>query len=73
MPGRASLGIAPDDKYYYPAHVEYGHPLVRGGRIVGHVPPKSYIRSTVNANEDTELRTIGTDIGKGIDLEWAKR
>lgn len=64
MPERHLLGIDPGDKYYYPAHVEYGH---------GGVPPNPYIRGTVNAMEAAEFRKIGADIGKGIEKKAAKR
>lgn len=63
LPERALLGIPADAEFYYPAIVEYG----RKG-----VPPKSYIRSTVNENEAAELQTMGTDIGKGIEREAAR-
>lgn len=48
--------------------VEYGHTTPQGG----FVQPKPFIRSTVNAIEDEELRRIGKDIGSGIE-QAAKR
>lgn len=60
LPTREELGIAPDDPYYYPAAVEYGH---------SRAPAKRFIRNAVNDHEAEELRMIGTDIGKGIERE----
>lgn len=64
MPIRSLVGVAPGDKYYWPAHVEYGH---------GNVPPNPYIRGTVNAMEAAEFRKIGSDIGRGIEKKAAKK
>lgn len=63
MPGRADVGIDPKDPYYYPRHVEYGHPGVA---------PRPYIRSAVDRNRDSELAKIGADIGKGTEKVAAK-
>ncbi len=62
-PERSLLGIDPKDKYYYPWAVEYGH---------DNVPPKSFIRSTVNENERREFDQQRRDIVKGVSAEWAK-
>jgi hypothetical protein len=72
LPTRDELGIPEDDRGYYPTAVEYGHDLVRGGRVVGHVPPHSYMRAAVDENVDTEFRQIGADLGKGIPKEAAR-
>ena len=40
---REQLGIAADDKYYYPAAVEYGH---------GNVPARSYLRGPMDQHRE---------------------
>lgn len=62
-PTRDALGIAPDDPYYYPYSVEFGH---------GSVEPKPFIRPAVDENKTQSLYEIGQDIGKGIEREAMK-
>lgn len=64
LPSREALGIDPGDKYYYPYAVEFGH--------VG-ADAKPFIRPAVDENKDESLRSIGTDIGKGIERQARKR
>lgn len=63
FPSREILGIAPEDKSYYPAAIEYGH---------DGVPAHPHVRPAVDDNIDAERRKIGRDIGKAIERE-AKR
>lgn len=43
-PTRAKLGISPEDKGYYPAHLELGHKTASGGQVAA----RSYLRSTAD-------------------------
>lgn len=63
FPTREALGISPDDPYFYPAAVEYGHPRA---------PAKAPIRTAVNSRTPTELAIIGREIGTGIEREAMK-
>lgn len=68
LPERHLLGIGDTDANYYPAFVEYGHgPPGSKGSGRKDVAPRSFIRSTVDADRKTEHRRIGEDIGKGIE------
>lgn len=73
MPYREDLGIAADDKGYYPSAIEYGAPdrQTRGGSPN---PLREFapIRKTVNAVQAAELKRIGDDIGNGILLVSGK-
>ena len=61
LPSRAALGIEAEAKGYYPLHVEFGHSKgIHGGTV----PPKSYLRSTVNEERASENQKIGREIGK---------
>lgn len=63
-PTREALGIAPDDPYYYPYAVEFGH--------VG-AEAKPYIRPAIDEHKDKSYKDIGDDIGKGIEREALKK
>lgn len=63
FPTREELGIAPNDKNFYPAAVEYGHPGAA---------PKPFIRPAIDDHKDKSLRDIGNDIGAGIVKEALK-
>ena len=63
MPTREEVNIAPDDEYYYPFHVEYGH---------GSVPAHSYIRRTVDTVVGDELRIVARRLGEEITKEALK-
>jgi len=63
LPPREELGIDPDDKFYYPAAVEYGH---------GNVPPKSFLRAAVDDNEERIKKHLARLIGEGIEREAAR-
>lgn len=63
MPPRDRLAMDPNDKYYYPTHVEYGH---------GNVPPHSYIRKPVDANANQWRNRVGQFMGTAIETEAKK-
>lgn len=63
LPSRASLGISPGDKWYYPAILEYGSPTMTA---------KSPIRRAVNQNQDREQGKLVRDISKGIKNQWKR-
>ena len=65
MPTRAELGIPADAEGYYPYVLEYG---TSDGRI----PPRRFIRGTVDANKDVEWAAIGKEIGAAIEKEARK-
>lgn len=66
MPTRAELGIASDDKFYYPAVAEYGSP-----DDPERYPAYAPIRSTVNRMQGREMGAIGQKIAKGVERQWA--
>lgn len=57
---REELGIAPDDKSFYPASVEYGH---------GNVPAHPYLRPAMDANRERAKGIITRHIRAGIVAE----
>lgn len=83
-PDRDELGIAPDDPYFYPFAIEYGHAAAGSGTYAGgggkrvrktaskDVPAIPHVRPAVDDNKATEHALIGRDIGRGIKRE-AKR
>lgn len=60
---RAELGIDPDDRYYYPAHVELGH---------GSVPAIPYLRGALDSKAQEALRIIQREAWNGISAEARK-
>ena len=52
--------------------VEFGHALVRGGKVIGHVPAKPFMRPAWDTNKGGVLRTIGREIGPRIEKEAAR-
>ena len=36
------------------------------------IPPRGFIRRTVDVNKQAEVKLIGRDIGTGIEKEWAR-
>lgn len=64
MPTRDQMGIAPGGKWYYPAHVEYGH---------GNVPAKSYIRKPIDENAQMFHTEVGRALGAQIEAEAKKK
>jgi HK97 gp10 family phage protein len=63
-PERSALGIASDDKYYYPYAVEFGH--IGAG-------PKPFIRPAIDQHKSKSIHDIGQDIGKGIERQARKK
>jgi hypothetical protein len=63
FPERDHLGITPDDPYYYPTAVEYGH---------GSVDAYPYMRPAIDEHKASEYRLIARDIGKGIEKQAGK-
>jgi hypothetical protein len=62
-PTREALGIDPDDKYYYPYAVEFGH---------AGADAKPFIRPAIDNHKRESYRQIGGDIGKSIEREALK-
>lgn len=62
-PTRQALGISPDDKFYYPYAVEFGHPGAS---------PKPFIRPAIDDHKTKSISDIGRDIGSGIEREGRK-
>lgn len=65
MPERHLLGIAPDERSYYPFAIEYGTEKQRGGR--GPLPAFAPIRRAVNSSARQELARMSTDMREGIE------
>lgn len=70
MPTRASLGIDPSEKGFYPMSLEYGHAKGAGKSAA---PPHPFIRPAVDSNRESELTLIGQDIGKSIIKQAMKK
>lgn len=62
-PTREELGIRPNDPYYYPTAVEYGHKKRGGGRVQAY----PHFRPAVDENASREFVLIGEDIRRAID------
>ena len=62
-PTRKALGIAADDKGYYPAHLELGH---------GNVAPRPFLRGTVAEQRETSQRNIEAALWSIIRIESNK-
>ncbi len=67
LPTRVRLGIAPDAKHYYPAHLEYGY-TTKSGKVVA---PKSYFRRGFNEGSGRARMIALAQIKK--DLETTAR
>jgi hypothetical protein len=65
-PTRDELGISPEDEFFYPAVIEYG-----SAKDPEHYPARAPVRGTVNRMQGAELGTIGRDVAKGIERQWA--
>jgi hypothetical protein len=72
LPTRDELGIPADAKGYWPAALEYGHAIVRGGRVVGRVKPYSYLRAGFDAVEEKAHGILKREVGVGIERELKK-
>jgi hypothetical protein len=72
LPVREALGISENDKSYWPAALEYGHAIVRAGKIVGHVKPHSYLRAGFDAVESRARALLSREVGIGIERELKK-
>jgi len=68
-PYRDTLGIGPDDKWYYPFALEYGT-KERKGR--GRIAAMRFIRDAVDRHVETEHRFLSSEIGHGIQAEWLR-
>jgi len=68
-PYRDTLGISPDDKWYYPFALEYGTKQ-RKGR--GRIAAMRFIRDAVDRHAETEYRLLSQEIGHGIQAEWSR-
>ncbi len=70
MPTREELGIpayTPEKPGgYYPTAQEYGFRLMRGDTFIKMVPPKRYIRGTVDRVTPMHMRLIAIDLRKII-------
>jgi hypothetical protein len=75
LPEREVLGIPAHVKgtksHYYPVALEYGYTTKLRGKTFN-VPPKSYLRSSVDENKDKELWRMRVNIGKGIEKQWRR-
>lgn len=73
LPTREELGIPASAKHYWPAAWEFGHKIVRGGKVVGQVPPYSYLRAGFDAVEGKATEVMRREVRQGIDTEARKR
>lgn len=81
-PPRSALGIAQDDKFYYPWVLEYGGVIKKKRKrpdLYGPGPPpgtkipaKAPIRKAVNAAQAEEFRLIAKQMKADIEKEWRK-
>ena len=72
LPERKDVGIGDKDDEYYPAYLEYGYDQIAHGKLVRHIPPKSFARASVDENASRESRQILSDAAQGIKKEWRK-
>lgn len=67
-PERDKLGISADDKWYYPAVIEYGG-VKKDGTVI---PAQAPGRKALEAKEDEAIRTIGRTLWQQIKAEAVK-
>ena len=85
-PKRSKAGIAPDDTYYFPTHVELGHAMRVRTRKVGalgvsltlrtsrgRVAPRPFLRDALARNKPRVLRSFRVHLWRQIKAECAKR
>jgi len=68
LPTREALGIDAKAKGYYPLHVEYGY--IKNGK---QYPARSYIRRTVDAMGEEELKKLTAELAEQIEKEALKQ
>lgn len=52
--------------------VEGGHDVVRGGRVIGHVPPQPFIRDAFEQTKFEQVRRFKKSFLRGAQREWRK-
>ena len=57
-PYREDLGISPDDPYYYPMAVEFGH---------ARAPAHPFVRPAIDEHKTEEWKAIANEIGQGVE------
>lgn len=60
---REFYGIEPDDKWFYPAVVEYGHPKAAA---------RPFLRSAFDSHERSSFAIVKREIGVGVEREAKK-
>lgn len=76
--GSALVMVGPDRKFTteyrgkkrrpvkYAHLVEFGHKVVRGGKVVGHVPPKPFLRPAFDSKKEDMKKKYADEIGKAL-------
>lgn len=84
--GRAFVIVGPDRNYqvtidgknvqpvYYAHLLEFGHVIKakRKGRVLGHVPPKPFLRTAFESTKEKAKRIYKNEIGKALQAESRK-
>jgi hypothetical protein len=52
---------------------EFGHRMVRGGHVVGHVPAYPFLRPAADERAESSVRIIGDELGPEIENAFARR
>jgi HK97 gp10 family phage protein len=52
--------------------LEFGHTIVRGGKVVGHAAPHPFLRPARDTKQAEAQKRMGENLAKGIEREVAK-
>jgi len=67
---RAGVGWRKSGSHAMP--VEFGHRIVRGGKVVGHVPAHPFIRPAFDAAKSQAEHYIEEALRRGLDQRWGR-
>jgi len=82
LPTRAELGISPDDKYFWPFALEYGHAAAGRGLQSGKkkkksapkdTAPRPYIRNSWDRKETMAANDIALETFHAMEAVWTQR
>lgn len=64
---RVEIHVGPGKKGWYGRLVEHGHAIVKGGRVIGHVPPKPFLRPAFDEKVDEAQSVIADELKRRIE------
>lgn len=67
-PTREEVGISPDDKGYYPMHLEFGYTHAGGTAVAA----RPYVRPAFEETKQAAFDRVRNAIGAAVAAEWRK-